>query len=147
MLAVAPTHITVNPTPTRAVILIIGVLDGIAMEGRKFRFDGIQPRRFRWQINRLHIVPWKEFFGCTDIGREIVHHNIDAELKRITVSEAPKTHYNVFGGFALPHLSDQAITVYIIESMQLFYTAFARIGCTMALRTLMACPAPACHRS
>lgn len=85
----------------------------------------------------------KEFVGSTDVSGEIIHHHIDAELHRITVPEALETDHNVFGSFALAHPSDQAITVYIIESMQLFYPAFARISRAMALRTLMPCPTPA----
>lgn len=84
----------------------------------------------------------KEFVSSTDVSREIVHHDIDAELNRITVPKALETDHNVLGSFALAHPSDQTITVYIIEAMQLFYPAFARIGCAMALRTLMPCPTP-----
>ena len=87
----------------------------------------------------------KVFFGGTHIGREIIHHDINSELHGIAGAEAFEANDDVFTRFPFMHTSDQTVGVNIIEAVQLFDAAFARIGRTMPLRMPMACPARACN--
>ena len=133
MLAISPAQVTVNPSPSIEMVCIIRVFDRVGTERCKLRLNRIQPRGFRWCVDRLHILSGKELLGGTDIGREIVHHDINAELPRIASPEAFEARHNVNTRFAFVHTADQAVGMHIMKAMQLFDAAFARIGRTMTL--------------
>ena len=140
MLAISPAQVTVNPSPPIKMICVIGVFDGVGTERRKLRLNCVQPRGIRWCVDRLHVMPGKEGFGSTHIGREIVHHDINAQLHRIASPQAFETRRNVNTCFAFADTANQAVAMHIIKAMQLFDTAFARIGRPMPLGMPMACP-------
>ena len=145
MLAISPAQVTVNRSSPFGMIRVIGIFDGVGTEWRKLRLNRIQPRCIRWCVDWLHVMPWKEGLGGTDIGGKIVHHDINAQLHRIAGAESFETCHNVNTRFAFAHPADQAVAMHIIKAMQLFDAAPARIGRTMPLRMPMACPACACN--
>ena len=143
MVSISPAQITVNTPPSGQVIRIIGVLNGVGTQRRKLGFNRIQPRGVRWQIDRFHVLSRKECFGGTYVGREIIHHDINPALSWIASAEAFETRHNVNTRFPFMHPPDQTVGVNVIEAVQLFDAAFARVGGAMALRMPMACPARA----
>lgn len=99
------------------MIRVIRVFDSVGTEWRKLRLNRVQPRGFRGCVDCLHVLSGKERLGGTHIGREIVHHDINAELHWIASAEAFETRHNVKTRFAFAHTADQAVGMHIIKAM------------------------------
>ena len=84
--------------------------------------------------------------GGADIGGQVIHHHVNAELPRIALSQSLETRHNIFRRLALTDTADQAVGVDIIEAVQLFNAALPSISGALTLWMSMACPAPARDR-
>ena len=103
------------------------------MQGGELRLDGVEPGSVGGQVDGLHVVARKEIVGRPDIGRQVVHDDIDAQLHRIARPEMSETGHDVSRCFALAHSPDQAVGMDILEPVQLPRALLPRIGGPVAL--------------
>jgi hypothetical protein len=117
------------------------------MQRREFAFDCVEPRRIGGQVDGLHIVAREEIVGGADVGRQVVHDDVKADLDGITRSELGKTGHNILGSLSFVHSSNQAVGMDIIEGVQLLGALAACIRRPVPLWFSLAGPAHASQRT
>ena len=113
------------------------------MQRREFAFDRVEPRRIGGQVDGLHIVAREEIVGGADVGRQVVHDDVEADLDGITRSELGKTGHNILRSLSFAHSPNQAVGMDIIECVQLLGALAACIRRPVPLWFSLAGPAHA----